>query len=164
MQHWLEVVWEAIRADFSDLPDLFTLTRFFIRLLVASILGGMLGYQRTRAGKPAGLRTYMLVSVGAAFFVLVPLQADMPIEDLSRVIQGVITGIGFLGAGAILKGGGERSIRGLTTAAGIWLTAAIGVAAGMGQLVSATFCALGALVIFAVISQVEWALVHRRRT
>src|SRR5262249_58398759 len=81
----------------------------------------------------AGLRTHMLVSVGAALFVLVPQQAGMSTADLSRVIQGVVAGIGFLGAGAILKHGHEGTVQGLTTAAGIWLTAGLGIAAGLGR-------------------------------
>jgi heat shock protein HtpX len=93
-------------------------------------------------------RTHMLVALGAAFFVLVPQQAGMLIADMSRVLQGVITGMGFLGAGAILKSSERGQIRGLTTAAGIWLTAAVGIAAGMGREASAI---LGALLAFVIL-------------
>ncbi len=98
------------------------------------LLGAVIGYQRERAGKAAGLRTHMLVSMGSALFVLAGAAADMSMEGLSRVIQGLATGIGFIGAGAILKLRAKREIEGLTTAAGIWMTAAAGVAAGLGRI------------------------------
>jgi putative Mg2+ transporter-C (MgtC) family protein len=85
-------------------------------------------------GKAAGLRTHMLVALGAALFVLAPLEAGMTVADASRVIQGIVAGIGFLGAGAILKIIERREVEGLTTAAGIWFTAAVGTAVGTGQL------------------------------
>jgi putative Mg2+ transporter-C (MgtC) family protein len=84
-------------------------------------------------------------------FVLIPLQAGMHVEDLSRVLQGVTAGIGFLGAGAILKQRDKNDIHGLTTAASVWLTAAIGIAAGMGREASAVVSALLALVILAIL-------------
>lgn len=75
----------------------------------------------------------LLVAIGAALFVLVPQQGGMLIADQSRVIQGIVTGIGFLGAGAIIKHRSEDDVKGLTTAAGVWLTAAIGIACGLGR-------------------------------
>src|SRR5262245_4080251 len=123
-------VWEVVAEDFSDLPDAAQVVRLMVRLGLAALVGGCLGYEREMSGKAAGLRTHMLVAVGAALFVLVPQQAGMQIADLSRVLQGLIAGIGFLGGGAILKLSDRVEIRGLTTAATIWLTAAIGVAAG----------------------------------
>ena len=93
----------------------------------------------------------MLVSVGSALFVLIPLQAGMTIQDLSRVLQGVTAGIGFLGAGAILKQRDNNDVKGLTTAASVWMTAAIGVAAGMGREGTAVLSALFGLVILAFI-------------
>lgn len=146
---WQEVR-EAVQADFSDLPSLAVVIQISIRLILAATLGGLLGYQREKAGQAAGLRTHMLVALGAAFFVLIPQQAGMPISDLSRVLQGIITGIGFLGAGAILKLSRQGQIRGLTTAAGIWLTAAVGIAAGMGREASAILGALLALLILSL--------------
>ena len=154
MGGWHEV-WEAIRGDFADLTDWSSLTILVVRLAVASVLGGLLGYQRARAGKAAGVRTHMLVSLGAAFFVLVPILARLDPEAVGRAIQGVITGVGFLGAGAILKPEGSGGIRGLTTAADIWLTAAIGVAAGAGLLVSSILCAIFALFILAWTNRAE---------
>jgi putative Mg2+ transporter-C (MgtC) family protein len=97
------------------------------------ILGAVIGAQRESIGKPAGLRTHMLVAMGGALFVLAPLQSGMDLDGMSRVIQGIVTGIGFIGGGAILKLQEQRAIEGLTTAAGIWITAAVGIAAGLGR-------------------------------
>ena len=91
-----------------------------VRLLLAALCGGLLGFERGRAGKEAGLRTHMLVTLGVAFFVLIPQQAGVSPGDMNRVIQGIITGIGFIGAGTILKLSEREEVRGLTTAAGIW--------------------------------------------
>src|SRR5688572_20182042 len=112
MSPWWESVFETLRSDFSDLPDVAGVTRLVTRLLIAALVGAILGYEREWRGKDAGLRTHMLVSLGSALFVLVPQQAGMPIADLSRVIQGIATGIGFVGAGAILKLTSERRIEG----------------------------------------------------
>ena len=144
---WQEVG-QTIAAEFSDLPDAAQVTRILLRLTLAAVLGGLLGIEREQKGKAAGVRTHMLVAMGAALFVLLSQQAGMPPSDLSRVIQGVIAGIGFLGAGTILKGDDEDKVRGLTTAAGIWLTAAIGVAAGMGHESTAVLSTLLTLAIF----------------
>ncbi len=105
-----------------------------LRLLIAMLLGGALGMEREWAGKIAGLRTHMLTALGAALFVLAPRLAGMNDEAVSRILQGVVAGIGFLGGGVILKQDEEGRIRGVTTAAGIWLTSAVGICAGMGRL------------------------------
>jgi putative Mg2+ transporter-C (MgtC) family protein len=146
-------VLQTIRSEFSDISDAEQVTRVCVRLLVAVTLGGILGYERETRGISAGLRTHMLVALGAAIFVLVPLEAGITTADLSRVLQGVITGVGFLGAGAIIKLNQEQEIKGLTTAASVWLTAAIGVAAGMGREMTAVLSALLALFILAVLRQ-----------
>lgn len=147
MDSWVYQVARALRDDFSDLPDAGRITRLVVRLMVAAALGGLLGYERERAGKAAGMRTHMLVALGSALFVLIPQQAGASAADVSRVVQGLTTGIGFLGAGAILKDVTKRETRGLTTAANVWLTAAIGVAAGMGREASAVLSAGMALLI-----------------
>jgi putative Mg2+ transporter-C (MgtC) family protein len=128
-----QTILDTLRSEFSDAPDAEQVTRILTRLLLAALLGGVLGYERERRGKAAGVRTHMLVSMGAALFMLVPQLGGMAVGDLSRVMQGVITGIGFLGAGAIVKHRDEEDVQGLTTAAGIWMTAAIGVACGLGR-------------------------------
>jgi len=150
MPWWVES-WATIQSEFTDLPDVSEVTRLCLRLLVAVILGGVLGYERERTGAAAGLRTHMLVALGSALFVLVPLQAGTDISDMSRVLQGVIAGIGFLGAGAILKSTDDQQVRGLTTAASIWLTAAVGIAAGMGREATAVVSTLFALIILFVL-------------
>ena len=147
----LEEVWGTVREEFTDIGDGAGIVRIVVRLLVAVVLGGVLGWERESVGAPAGLRTHMLVSLGSALFVLIPLQAGMKMEDLSRVLQGVTAGIGFLGAGAILKQRDRNDVRGLTTAASIWLTAALGVAAGMGREATALLSMLFALVILAML-------------
>lgn len=141
----------AVAAEFSDLPDAAEFTRVMLRLLLAALLGGLLGFEREHKGKAAGVRTHMLVSMGAALFVLLASQGGMQDAELSRVLQGVIAGIGFLGAGTILKAEHEDKVRGLTTAAGIWLTAAIGVAAGLGRESTAVLSTLLALGVFALV-------------
>lgn len=149
--HW----WSGIAEDFADVPDAQQALRLAVRLILAALVGGMIGLQRERVGKAAGLRTHMLVSVGAAIFVLVPQQAGMDLEGLSKVIGGVITGMGFIGAGAILKHTDEKDIQGLTTAAGLWLTAALGTAAGMGREITALMGAVLALLILSALHRLD---------
>ena len=146
-----EAVMDALRAEFSDVSDPAQLTRIVVRLLLAAALGGALGYERERSGKAAGLRTHMLVAIGSALFVLVPQQAGMAVGDMSRVIQGIVTGVGFLGAGAIIKQASAHSVQGLTTAAGVWLTAAIGIACGLGREATAVLSAALALGILSLV-------------
>jgi putative Mg2+ transporter-C (MgtC) family protein len=110
-------------------------------------LGAAVGLQREKAGKPAGLRTHILVTLGTTVFVLACSGVGMSMDGLSRVIQGIVTGIGFIGAGSILKLNEERDIQGLTTAAGVWMTAAIGVAVGLGSLGVAMLSTLFTLII-----------------
>lgn len=146
---WHEIV-NTILSEFSDIPDANQLTRITLRLLVAAVLGGLLGFERERQGKSAGVRTHMLVALGAALFVLVPQQSGATDADLSRVVQGLIAGVGFLGAGAIIMGTREVETRGLTTAASIWVTAAIGVAVGIGRESTAVLSTIIALIILSV--------------
>lgn len=107
--------------------------QMFVRLLTAVVLGALVGYERERAGKAAGVRTHGMVSLGAALFAVVSLHGFGNAGDPSRVAAQIVTGIGFLGAGAILHQRGN--VHGLTTAAGLWVTAAIGLAVGVGMLV-----------------------------
>jgi putative Mg2+ transporter-C (MgtC) family protein len=155
--------WDTIRntvaAEFSDISDLEHLTRLVVRLCLAALLGGLLGLQRERSGKEAGIRTHMLVAAGSALVVFVPLQTGMDAEALSRVLQGLLAGIGFLCAGSILKLPTEEHVRGLTTAAGIWMTSAIGMAAGLGREVTAIISTLLVLGILSLIGPFQrWGL------
>lgn len=127
----MEILWQELSSGF---PDRGRLVVVLIRVIAATLLGAVVGLQREKAGKPAGLRTHMLVSLGTAVVVLACSGSGMDMDGLSRVIQGIVTGIGFVGAGSILKLSNERDIQGLTTAAGLWMTAAIGVAVGLGSL------------------------------
>jgi putative Mg2+ transporter-C (MgtC) family protein len=155
----VESVWSeiagAFAAEFTDLPDAASATRLVVRLGIAAVLGGALGYERELRGKDAGLRTHMLICVGAALFVAIPQQAGFEGDPLSRVIQGIVAGIGFLGGGAILKLEGERRIEGLTTASGIWLTCAIGISAGLGRELSALVGTAIALFVTASLSSLS---------
>src|SRR5260370_40674543 len=114
----MNIIIEELTRGFAETD---TLIRAVIRLTVAALLGGILGFERQHEGKSAGMRTHMLVALGAALFALVP--SESHVGDVTRVIQGIAAGIGFLGAGAILKPGQEE-VRGLNTAASILLTAA----------------------------------------
>jgi putative Mg2+ transporter-C (MgtC) family protein len=147
----LEEIWSAIVREFADIPDASTLTLITVRLVVAAMLGGILGYERERKGRSAGVRTHMLVAVGAALFVIGPLQSGMEVGDLSRVLQGVVQGIGFLGAGAIMVRSAQHQIEGLTTAASIWATAGIGIIAGLGLEATAVLSTAIVLLILAVV-------------
>ncbi|MCD9005106.1 MgtC/SapB family protein [Luteimonas sp. XNQY3] len=128
----LDQIGAAVARELA-LPDVDTSTTIVVRVLVAAILGGMVGWEREHKGRAAGLKTHILVSIGSALFVLAPLLSGIDGGDVTRVMQGIVSGIGFLGAGAILKLDKGERIEGLTTAAGVWMTAAIGMAAGMGQ-------------------------------
>jgi putative Mg2+ transporter-C (MgtC) family protein len=139
----------------ASIPDARQAVRVAIRLLAALFAGAIIGYQRERAGKAAGLRTHMLVSMGTAMFVVAAAENGMQHDALSRVMQGLVTGIGFLGAGAILKVESERRIRGLTTAAGIWMTAALGVAIGLGHLGTAAVGVAFSWVVLASLIRLE---------
>jgi putative Mg2+ transporter-C (MgtC) family protein len=119
-----------------------------LRLLLAAALGASIGYQRERAKKPAGLRTHVLIATGAALFTIVSTYGFGIEADPSRIAAGVVAGIGFIGAGAIIRREGGI-VEGLTTAATIWAVAAIGLAAGAGlYLISVVTTAVVAIVLF----------------
>jgi putative Mg2+ transporter-C (MgtC) family protein len=148
----MNVVWEELAAGF---PDAETMARITVRLIIAMIFGAVIGIQRERAGKPAGVRTHMLVSSGAAVFLIASGEFGMDPDSISRVIQGLVTGIGFLGAGAILKLYDKRAVEGLTTAAGIWMTAALGVAVGLGRFGLALVATFLAWMTLSLVRQLE---------
>lgn len=131
------------------------MVRSLLRLTVAALCGAIIGFERERVGKSAGLRTHMLVATGTTLVVVAFIEAGADSSDLSRVIQGLVTGIGFLGAGAILKQTTTNDIRGLTTAAGIWMTCAIGVSAGLGRFGVALFGTAFAWLVLSILQQLE---------
>jgi putative Mg2+ transporter-C (MgtC) family protein len=129
------------------------------RLLLAAALGAMLGLEREYRQKPAGLRTNMLIALGAALFTVVSLTISGPDGSADRVAAQIVTGIGFVGGGAILRAGG--SVHGMTTAATIWVNAAIGMAAGTGLLAVATAATAITLLVLVVLPPIE-AFFERR--
>jgi putative Mg2+ transporter-C (MgtC) family protein len=137
-----------------------------VRLSAATVVGGLIGIDREARSKPAGLRTHALVSLGAALVTLVTIRLSAPgvvdANAISRAIQGIVAGVGFLGAGAILKSNGTNTevVQGLTTAATIWFVASLGIACGAGQWFAALVAAGFALVILVVGGPIE-GVVHR---
>jgi putative Mg2+ transporter-C (MgtC) family protein len=132
-----------------------------IRLVVGTVLGGVIGYERDVHGRPAGLRTHLIVALASTTFMLVShfvyfqhyTKDDLVTVDTSRIAASVVTGIGFLGGGAILRTG--LSVQGLTTAAGLWLVAAIGLSAGAGMYVVSVAATLFGVVALAVLRRFE---------
>jgi len=139
----------------AGFPDADQMARLLIRLSVAMVLGAIIGFQREQYGKPAGLRTHILVTMGSALFVIAAAESGMSSEGVSRVIQGLAAGIGFIGARAILKLSQHREIQGLTTAASIWATAAVGVAVGLGLLGLAVLSVILIWFVLAVLGYLE---------
>ncbi|QHE85406.1 MgtC/SapB family protein [Hydrogenophaga sp. BPS33] len=157
----LQTVWATIQAEFGDFAEVERITRATWRMGEALLLGAAIGWDRERRDAEAGLRTHMLVALGAALFVLIPMEAGMDPEQLSRVVQGLVSGIGFLGAGAVLKDQEEGRIHGLTTAASIWATAAIGLAAGMGRTGTAVLATV--FILLVLVSLRRFGRTLRRR-
>ena len=120
-----------------------------LRLLLATALGAGIGYQRERAGKPAGLRTHCLIALGAAVFTVASIFGFGNGVDSSRVAAGVVAGIGFIGAGVIFRTSGDW-VAGLTTAASIWVAAAVGLAAGAGMYLISFFAAVIAALVLMI--------------
>jgi len=143
----LYILWQELTRGLHSSDEAF---RVLIRLVAAMILGGIVGVQRESTRKPAGLRTHVLVSVATAAFIIACSASGMSTDGLSRVIQGIVTGIGFIGAGTILKLSQEHAIKGLTTAASVWMTAAIGVIVGLGSLGIALMVTVLALIILSL--------------
>lgn len=129
-----------------------------LQLVISLLLGALIGLERSIAGKTAGMRTFALVSVGATLFMIigmeiVSLYADIRLLDPIRVVSAVVTGIGFLGAGLMIFS--EKKVQGLTTAAGLWVSAAVGVAVGVGLYFVAIFTAFLTLFTLTVLWHVE---------
>lgn len=156
----MELLWQELTGGLSDRTRLAVI---IIRVATATLLGAIVGLQRERVGKPAGLRTHMLVCLGTALVVLAGWEAGMNTDGLSRIIQGIVTGIGFIGAGSILKLSEAREIRGLTTAAGLWMTAAIGVAVGVGAIGLAVIGTIFTVIVLALEGVELWWQKHRKK-
>jgi putative Mg2+ transporter-C (MgtC) family protein len=132
-----------------------------LRLSLAMVAGALIGLERQLDRKPAGVRTHMLVSLGAAIFVLTGIQIgtlQIAAESASRIIQGITAGIGFLGAGEIInktQQSGELKVQGLTSAAAIWVSASLGVAIGCGQWEIGVFGAIATFLILRLVKKLE---------
>jgi putative Mg2+ transporter-C (MgtC) family protein len=148
----METIWQELSFGFADTQQV---ARVVIRLVAAVLLGALIGFERERAGKEAGLRTHILVTLGTCSVVLACTGYGMTTEGISRVVQGIVTGIGFIGAGSILKLSEQRDIRGLTTAAGLWMTCGIGITIGLGELGLALLCSILAVVVLGVLGRME---------
>ncbi|MES2208251.1 MAG: MgtC/SapB family protein [Pseudomonadota bacterium] len=155
-----QLIMETLNDELSDINDLPSAVRIMFRLLLAACLGGLLGYDREAKGKGAGVRTHMLVALGSAMFVFVPQQAGASMGDITRILQGLVAGIGFLGSGVIIKNEKNGDTKGMTTAAGIWLTAALGMTVGMGREATAIISTVLALIIIALVPKVEKPKTH----
>ncbi|MBI5157321.1 MAG: MgtC/SapB family protein [Acidimicrobiia bacterium] len=131
-----------------------------LRLLAAAALSGVIGFEREVAQKAAGLRTHMLVGLGAGLFTLLGINGFVG-SDPARVAAQVVAGVGFLGAGAIFRHG--ATVRGLTTAAGLWTAAAVGMAAGLGEFAVAVVATGVALIVLYVVGVVQWLARGRRQ-
>jgi putative Mg2+ transporter-C (MgtC) family protein len=158
--HAVEEFWQKVVADW---PDTASLLDAIFRVSLAAAVGALPGFQREQLNMPAGLRTHILVSVGAALFVLATADAGADADAQTRVVQGLATGIGFLGAGAILKSKDEKEIHGLTTAASIWITAALGTAVGLGRIWLPIVGSVAAILILAALRPVERAIGDHRK-
>ena len=152
MESWWQGFVDALAREGAALGDGGEIVRGVLRFLAAAVAGGLIGWQRERSGQKAGPRTHMLVALGAALFVLAAVQAGMAVDQLSRVMQGIAEGVGFIGGGVILKLTQQKEVRGLTTAAGLWMTAALGVAAGLGRYV---LVVLGTALAFFILTVVR---------
>jgi putative Mg2+ transporter-C (MgtC) family protein len=138
----------------------------FLRLAVATLIGGALGFNRELRDKPAGLRTHALVALGACLVTIVSIQlafagGTMDASAVTRAVQGIITGIGFLGGGVIMRTENSPRVQGLTTAATVWIVAALGIACGAGQWQTALM-ALGIALIVLVLGKVIEGMIHHR--
>ena len=145
-----------------------TWSEVVLRLVAATVVGGAIGLNRELTKKPAGLRTHALVALGSALVTVTALQLGGPndgihVDATSRVIQGLVAGIGFLGGGVILHTEG-RDVKGLTTAATIWVAAALGISCGIGQWHIAGMAVVIALIVLVLGRYVESALHRHRQT
>lgn len=134
---------------------------YLIQLIISMVLGGAIGIIRERDKKAAGLRTHILVSVGSTLLMQLSIYMSIrfPGSDPGRIAAQVVTGIGFIGAGTILRDSG--SIRGLTTAASIWVASAIGLAVGAGFYTAAVLATLISLVAIELFRDIEKRMFHR---
>ena len=152
---------EALSSEFSRVVPIATmLARVIVRIGFAVLLTAIIGWEREKGNKTAGLRTHLMVAIGSALFVVVlengsSQNPDSAREGVSRVIQGIAAGVGFIGGGAILKLESQNKVRGLTTAGSIWFAAAIGVCAGTGEIGAAIIGTAFAWLVLSSLGKLE---------
>ncbi|NOT48189.1 MAG: MgtC/SapB family protein [Acidobacteria bacterium] len=146
----MDVLWDELSFGLLDRRQLI---QVIVRMISSVLIASIIGFQREAARKSAGLRTHILVSLGSTIFVIGCIGAGMREDAISRVIQGIITGIGFIGAGTIIKR--ETNIKGLTTSAGLWATCAIGVIVGLGELGIALIAAVLIFLVLTIVRRIE---------
>jgi putative Mg2+ transporter-C (MgtC) family protein len=127
-----------------------------IRITISIVVGGLIGLERELEHKPAGLRTIILVCLGSTIFMLMGIELGLLGNEIGRIVAGVVTGVGFLGAGAIIRARGE--VYGLTTAATIWLASGLGLAIGAGYYILAIIASASVLIVLRILGIVEKAL------
>ena len=127
-------------------------TEIWLRLIFAAIAGGLVGFERKTVHKPAGLRTHMLVCVGAALFTIINITTFGDV-DPTRIIAGIVTGIGFLGAGTIFRA--KNHVKGLTTAASLWTISAIGITIGVGEYLLAAIATI-LIILILQLNKIEY--------
>jgi putative Mg2+ transporter-C (MgtC) family protein len=136
--------------------DLSTFVDDLIRLSLAILLGAIVGTERQLAGQSAGLRTHVMVALGSAVFTLAGIATSGgDLQQVSRVVQGVAAGVGFLGAGAILRIEGDTKVKGLTTAGSIWVAAAMGTSAGLGEYALAASATIASLLVLLILRPIS---------
>jgi len=148
----MDTLWQELTLGFGSGHQVVLV---LVRLIVAALCGALVGLQRQKSHKPAGLRTHLLVCLTSALVVVACAGMGMNVDGQARVIQGLLTGIGFIGAGSILKLSQEHHIKGLTTAAGLWMMAAIGIACGVGTIGIALIGTALTLMVLALVKEVE---------
>jgi putative Mg2+ transporter-C (MgtC) family protein len=155
ISHMPADIFQTLADEFSDLADVRDVTRLLVRVFLAVILAAIIGYEREARGSTAGLRTHIILALGVALLIVAAQQSGMASEDVSRVIQGVFAGIGFLGAGAIVKQSNSNQVRGLTTAASLWTTAGVATACGLGADSTAIVGTVIAVIVLSVLLRIE---------
>ncbi|HEY4271560.1 MAG TPA: MgtC/SapB family protein [Candidatus Udaeobacter sp.] len=156
----MNIFWEELTAGLTNHDQLL---RVFIRLFAAILLGGLMGLQRVSARKPSGLRIHTLICLGTTVVLLSCSAAGISLEGASRVIQGIVTGIGFIGAGSILKLSEDHLVSGLTVSTRIWATAAVGIAIGLGHVGIALIVAVLIILVLGVLRALERGIERRWR-
>jgi putative Mg2+ transporter-C (MgtC) family protein len=156
----MNILWEELTAGLTDHDHLL---RILVRLFAAILLGGLIGLQRVAARKPSGLRAHSLVCVGTTVVLLSGSATGFSLEGTSRVVQGIMIGIGFIGAGSILKLSEDHLVAGLTASTRIWTTAAVGIAIGLGQLGIALITTVLVILVLALFRVLELGIERRWR-